>query len=109
METLKRTEIGYENDRVELMRMNSGRYYICNGCEPLGFADRYDDAYFLYQKKVTAFKAKRTRELNKTCDFLRKNKDSIDIDLVLEVFKNKFHTDENKTRWILETRGIIGA
>lgn len=104
METLKKTTIGYKNARVELSKMKSGRYYISNGCEPLGFADTYLEACEIYQKKVKAFRAKRTRALNKDIKFVIENWDSVDFDLVKENFKKDYCLPEDTTRWIFETR-----
>lgn len=94
MKTLQRTTIGYKNNRVELSKMKSGRYYISNGCEPLGFADSYLEANEIYENKVRAFKAKRTRELNKLRTAVIRDFDSIDQELLQETLIKDFCMQE---------------
>ena len=104
MITLKTTTIYYKNDRVTLEQFEKGtkRFYISNGCTPLGFADNIDEAYFIYKNKVRALKARRTREFNKQVAYVKANIDSVDFDLVVEVFTRDFHITEETVRRIFD-------
>ena len=100
MEHLKTTKIFYKNDRVELSKFDKGSksYYISNGCTPLGFAKTYEEALDIFNKKVKQLKARRTRELNKDIAFIKKEMDSIDFDMVIELFQRDYYIDEATTR-----------
>lgn len=100
MEHLQTTKIFYKNDCVELSRFDKGskRYYISNGCTPLGFAQTYEEALDIFNKKVKQLKARRTRKLNKDIAFIKKEMDSIDFENVIEVFHRDYYIDEATTR-----------
>ena len=95
MKILKQTIIKYKNDRVTLSQFEKGskRFYISNGCTPLGLANTLDEAYVIYKNKVRALKSRRTREFNKLVAFVRKNKNEVDFDCVREVIEKEFHAD----------------
>ena len=100
MKTIQTTEILYKNDRVELSKFDKGSksYDISNGCTPLGFAETYEEALDLFNKKVKQLRARRTRELNKDIAFIKKEMDSIDFDLVIELFQRDYHIDAATTK-----------
>lgn len=95
MITLKKTEIGYKNDRVTLSQFEKGskKFYVSNGCTPYGLTANLDEAYVIYKNKVRALKAKRTREFNKLIAFVRKNINEVDFDCVKEIVEKDFHAD----------------
>ena len=102
MKTLAKTVINYKNDRVELSEFGKGtmRFYISNGCTPLGFADTLEEAYNIYNKKVKALKARRTRDFNKKVAFVKSEIDRVDFDCVIKVFTRDFHITEEQVREI---------
>ena len=102
MNTLAKTVINYKNDRVVLSQFEKGskRFYISNGCTPLGFANTLDEAYVIYNKKVRALKARRTREFNKLVASVKADIDTVDFDCVIEVFTKDFHITEGQVREI---------
>lgn len=95
MKILKQTIIKYKNDRVTLSQFEKGskRFYVSNGCTPLGLANTLDEAYVIYKNKVRALKSRRTREFNKLVAFVRKNKNEVDFDCVKEVVEKEFYAD----------------
>lgn len=93
---LKETKIGYKNDCVTLEQLGKGperSYIISNGCKLLGSAENIDKAYFIYQNKVRALKAYRTRRFNELIVYVRKNIDRVKLNRVKEVIERDFYAD----------------
>ena len=106
MELLHKTTIGYKNDVITLEKLETDSYLISNGCSVLAMSKSYLEAWSIYDKKCTVFKRKRTRELNRTRNFLKENKDSIDFELASRVLQKNFHISEETACTILKDAGI---
>lgn len=94
---LEKTDIRFDNNVIKLVQYPTF-FLIENGCGVLGSEKDKNKAYKIYQNKVKAFKAQRTKAYNHDVDFVKENIDSVSKHCVINSFQKRYHMTEAETR-----------